>query len=221
MKKIVEKIVGYKFGNFDFSEIENIAQEARVIQLQRYGNNLDEQAKVHISTIAMEAARNLRLLSAVVNFGKRKSLKLEPESDDEFVYSDRVTVGFASIDEMSEVSGFEPAFTEAEERPEIKLERVLTYVPNCKLKELFSSMLSDQASSIEEAAGQLNLTPQRVFEALRSIGKLVTRYEALSEGLFSEVCDDSGLRDAIARICYSLTPPAVCFNTGKQQSLNY
>lgn len=200
----LERLVRGHFWSVSTEDIEDIVSEARTIQLKRYGTLLDDQAKCHCRDLILEAARNLGLLNKEVNIAGNNS--------------ERVIVRNRSFEVMQE-NGFDPAADECFERPEVAIERVLQYLPDGPMKQVFEMLLNEDVESIDSAASSLSLTPQRVFDALRKIGKLMSRYDELSNGLFQQGCDDRGLRSAIARICDSLTPRSSQGESWEQSSL--
>jgi hypothetical protein len=188
----LEQLVRRQFGRLDYADIEDIVSEARTIQFERYKTLLDDQAMCHCKKMIMEAARNLDYLDKEVNIGGYGS--------------EKAVIHHSSLDFMTEESGFEVAAEEDVERPEEAVDRIIRYLPDGPAKQVFCMLLNEEVDSIESAASVLNLSPQRVFDALKKIGALVTGYNGLEDGMFLKKCDDQGLRKAIQRVCDKLVP---------------
>lgn len=186
MQKL-ERLVKCFYWNLDPDSLMEVANEARVTQLARYGNLLDDQAKVHQKVIIREAARNLGLHPKSVSMG-----------------DSRVVVLFGSLDAMIDDTGYEPETYEEHERPEVAIAQVYQYLPPGPIKDVFDLLLNEQAATIEKASQQLNLVPQRVFDVLGRIGAMLRKIEELPEGWFSSATEE-GMKRAIARACESLS----------------
>lgn len=186
----LELIARAQFWSLDHADLLDIVSEARTIQLERYATLLDEQAKSHCHLLIMEAARNLGYLPLTVNIAGQGS--------------DKVVIASYSYEQLAE-NGFDPAAEDVSERPEAVIARILPYLPDGPIRQVFIALLDEQASSIEAAAKAQGLTPQRIFDVLRKIGSLFLSYDESNYGLFANRCSDKGLRAAIARVCDSLT----------------
>lgn len=186
----LELIVRSQFWDLDQADLLDIASEARTIQFERYGTLLDEQAKCHCRLLIMEAARNLGYLPLTVNIAGQGS--------------DKVQIASCSFEQLAE-NGFDPAADDAPERPEAVIARILSYLPDGPIRQVFVALLDEEVFSIEAAAKAHDLTPQRIFDVLRKIGSLLLSYDESNDGLFVNRCSDKGLRSAIARVCDSLT----------------
>lgn len=201
----LELLVKVRFNRLDEADRQDIASEARTLQFERYGTLLDDQAKCHCESMIKEAARNLGYWTKTVNVGGHGS--------------DKVAIHCSSLDCMTEDDGFDVAAEEVQERPEEAINRVLQYLPDGPAKQVFMLVLDEKVDSIESAAKGLNLSPQRIFDALKKIGALLNSYHSLEDGMFLTKCDDQGLRKAIQRICDSLTPRTAIGSLWNQSEL--
>ncbi|MDA8417152.1 MAG: hypothetical protein M0Z78_08890 [Betaproteobacteria bacterium] len=193
MLRKIEQVVRKQFGNLNDDDVSDITSEAWTLQFIRYGDALGDKSQQHIKTMILEASRNMGYLNKKVNCGTNGS--------------DKVVIKHRSFETMQEATGFDPSAEDAPERPEFVVARILELLPESDLKSVFALLLEEHADSIESASTAMNLTPQRVFDALRKIGELINSYEGhMYEGLFILKIDDFGLRKAVIKVCDTLFP---------------